>query len=196
VETLIVDGYNVIHAWAELKAELTRGPLEAARRRLIALLAEYAAVRQAQVTVVFDGPRTATAAEVEVIDGVSVRFSGRSGSADHLIERLAYDATRAGDSVTVATTDRLQRDLVRAMGAVTIDAASFELEVREALVETARGAERLREVARLAQRVEDLIPRDVAAQLEAIRRGLPVPPPAAQREGRPRRGSLPPDEPA
>ena len=172
METVIVDGYNVIHAWPELKAELTRGPLEAARRRLIAVLAEYAAVRHVQVTVVFDGPRAATGPEVEVIDGVSVRFSGRSGSADHLIERLAYDAARAGDMVTVATSDRLQRDIVRAIGGVTTDATSFEQEVRAALAETSEGVTRLREVARLSQRVEDVIPREVAEQLDAIRRGV------------------------
>jgi hypothetical protein len=193
METVIVDGYNVIHAWAELKAELTRGPLEAARRRLIALLAEYAAVRHVRVTVVFDGPRSATGPEVEVIDGVSVRFSGRSGSADHLIERIAYEATRAGDMVTVATSDRLQRDMVRAMGGVTMDATSLELEVRSALVETSEGVARLREVARLAQRVEDVIPREVAAQLDAIRRGVP---PAGEERGAEEGGSLPPGEPA
>lgn len=173
METVVVDGYNVIHAWPELKAELNRGPLEASRRRLIALLSEYAAVRNVRVTVVFDGPRTATGPEVEVIDGVSVRFSGRSGSADHLIERIAYEAAQAGDMVTVATNDRLQRDIVRAIGGVTMDATSFEREVRAALAETSEGVTRLREVARLTHRVEDAIPSDVAKQLDAIRRGVP-----------------------
>jgi uncharacterized protein len=190
METVIVDGYNIIHAWAELKAELTRGPLEAARRRLIALLSEYAAVRRVHVTVVFDGPRTATSPEAEVIDGISVHFSGRTGSADHLIERLVYDATRDGSTVTVATTDRLQRDMVRAMGGVTLDALSFELEVRAALVETSQGVVRLREVADLARRVENQIPREVAAQLDAIRRGLPPPTPDAGPAEEGGRGSL------
>jgi hypothetical protein len=56
-----------------------------------------------------------------------------------------------------------------------MDAGSFELEVRAALLETAEGVTRLRGIARLAQRVEDLVPRDVAAQLDAIRRGVPPP---------------------
>ena len=207
MDTVIVDGYNVIHAWPQLKAELARGPLEASRSRLIALLGEYAAVRHVRVTVVFDGPRTATAPEVEVVDGVEVRFSGRSGSADHVIERLAYEATRAGDAVTVATSDRLQRDMVRAMGGVTIDAVWFEREVRAALAETSAGAVRLRELASFSGRVEDRLPEDVAAQLEAMRLGRPIPPANAPENGRERaarrgkgrggpRGSLPGDAPA
>ncbi len=176
-ETLIVDGYNVIHAWPELKAELTRGPLADARRRLVSLLAEYAAVRPVRITVVFDGPRVAPTHEpgAELIDGVTVVFSGRSGSADHLIERLSYEATQRGHPVMVATSDRLQRDMVRAMGGTTIDARTFEGEVRSALAETAGGADRLRDQARTSRRVEDQLPADVRRHLEALRRGLPPP---------------------
>lgn len=177
MDAVIVDGYNIIHAWAELKAELLRGPLAEARSRLISLLAEYAAVRPVRITVVFDGPRASPVPDAapETIDGVRVLFSGRSGSADHLIERLAYAVTQRGDAVTVATSDRLQRDMVRAMGGTTMDARTFEGEVRAAISETAGGAERLRDQARTTRRVEDQLPADVRRHLEAIRLGLPLP---------------------
>ena len=173
MRVLIVDGYNVIHAWPELKSALDSAGLEESRRLLTALLAEYAAVRGVRVTVVFDGPRTSVASPPEVVDGVTIRFGGASGSADHVIERLAYKASQAGraSDVVVATSDRLQRDMVRAMGVPTIDARSLEAEVRGALGELGRDAERTRDQARFARRLEDRLDPDVRARLEAIRRG-------------------------
>jgi len=173
VRVLIVDGYNVIHAWPDLRSALDRAGLEESRRLLIAALAEFAAVRGVEVTVVFDGPRQAVAAPAEVVDGVTVRFGGASGSADFVIERLAYESSRAGlaGDVVVATSDRLQRDMVRAMGVATVDARTLEAEVRGALRELGQDAERLRDQARFARRLEDRLDPDVRARLEAMRRG-------------------------
>ena len=176
MSVVIVDGYNVIHAWPRLKALLGGGGGEEARRALVVELAEYAAVRRVAVTVVFDGPRRAASA-AEVVDGVTVVFSGRAGSADHLIERLAYEAARAGEArdVTVATSDRLQRDMVRAMGVATVDARSFESEVAIARRETGSHARRGREREELSRRVEQRLPADVLRRLESLRRGEPDP---------------------
>jgi predicted RNA-binding protein with PIN domain len=174
VRVLIVDGYNVIHAWPSLKAVLKTAGLEEARRRLISELSEHAAVSQVRTTVVFDGPRQRQpSGPPEVVDGVTVMFSGRAGSADHLIERLAYDAARAGDAadVTVATSDRLQGDMVRAMGVSTIDARSLESEVRAALADTGTAAERTRDQARFARRIEHHVDAATRARLEELRRG-------------------------
>jgi predicted RNA-binding protein with PIN domain len=174
MRVLIVDGYNVIHAWPSLKLVLNRAGLEEARRRLITELSEHAAVRQVRTTVVFDGPRQRVAVgPPDVIDGITVMFSGASGSADHLIERLAYEAARAGDAadVTVATSDRLQRDLVRAMGVSTIDARSLEAEVRAALADTGTAAETSRDQAKFSRRIEHQVDAETLAKLEELRRG-------------------------
>jgi uncharacterized protein len=191
MRALIVDGYNVIHAWTDLRSALDRAGLEESRRLLIAALAEYGAVRGVQITVVFDGPRRAVATGPETVDGVTVRFGGVSGSADHVIERLAYQASRQGlaADVVVATSDRLQRDMVRAMGVSTMDVRSLEAEVRGALGELTRDAERLRTQAGFARRLEDRLDADVRARLEAMRRGQPPPepPPASPDGGVPRR---------
>jgi len=180
VRSLIVDGYNAIHAWPSLKAALTAHGLEESRRRLVAALADYAATERIRVTVVFDAPRGAARAQAEeVIDGVEVRFSGGHESADHVIERLAYLATRGGpaDDVVVATSDRLQRDMVRAMGVTTIDARTLEAEVTAAAAGTAERATRMRDQAHHARRVEHHLSDDVRARLERIRRGDPPPAP-------------------
>src|SRR2546421_12963029 len=90
-----------------------------------------------------------------------------------MIERLACEWARAGSAsgVTVATNDRLQGELVRAMGVATIRASDLEAEVGGAAAESAGAAERSREVARFARRLEQRVSPEVAARLEALRRG-------------------------
>ena len=53
-EFLLVDGYNIIHAWDELK-ELCEISLESARQRLIDILSNYQGFKSITVIVVFDG---------------------------------------------------------------------------------------------------------------------------------------------
>lgn len=178
MRSLIVDGYNTIHAWPRLKRVLESHGLEESRRRLVAALAEYAATERVKVMVVFDAPRGAAQSE-EVVDGVEVRFSGGHESADHLIERLAYLATRGGpaEDVVVATSDRLQRDMVRAMGVTTMDARTLEAEVAAAATGTAERATRMRDAAHNARRVEHHLSDEVRRRLERLRRGDPPTPP-------------------
>jgi len=142
VDRLIVDGYNVTHAWPELK-ELMRVSLEAARDRLIERLATYAQVRDAEVTVVFDAHRTTAASNSRhLVDGVNVVFTRKGHSADHAIERLAYSLAGDGNPITVATSDRFQRDLVRGMGGAVISALELERQVIEAEKELGRSVDR------------------------------------------------------
>jgi len=129
VNRLIVDGYNVIHAWPSLK-RLLGVSLEAARDKLIERLSVYGLVTGDDVTVVFDAHHSsATSNAEENVEGVHVIFTRKGHSADHAIERLAYSATGAGDNLTVATSDRFQSDLVRGMGGAVISAPELERQV-------------------------------------------------------------------
>lgn len=141
MERLIVDGYNVVHAWPELKRLMNEASLEAARDRLIERLAVFGMVTGAEVTVVFDSRRAASATEV-MVEGVRVQFTRKGHSADHAIERLAYASTNAGDVITVATSDRFQRDMVRGMGGAVITAPELERQVIEAESEMGRRVKR------------------------------------------------------
>jgi predicted RNA-binding protein with PIN domain len=144
MERLIVDGYNVVHAWPSLK-QLMNVSLEDARDRLIDRLAVYSQVTGADVTVVFDAHRTASTANTEqTIQGVRVVYTRKGHSADHAIERLAYSVTAGEDPVTVATSDRFQRDLVRGMGGAVISSLELERRVVEAEREMGRTVERYR----------------------------------------------------
>jgi predicted RNA-binding protein with PIN domain len=143
MERVIVDGYNVIHAWPELKRLLTGASLEAARDRLVERLSVFGMVVVADVTVVFDAHHsTARANSEEMVEGVRVIFTRKGHSADHIIERMAYDATQAGDVITVATSDRFQRDLVRGMGGAVISALELERRVIDAEAEMGRRVQR------------------------------------------------------
>jgi predicted RNA-binding protein with PIN domain len=143
MERVIVDGYNVIHAWPQLKRLLGDASLEAARDKLIDRLSVFGMVAGANVTVVFDAHHSAVRTNSEeVVEGVRVVFTRKGHSADHLIERIAYDASQTGDMITVATSDRFQRDLVRGMGGAVISAEELERRVVNAEQEMGRSVQR------------------------------------------------------
>ena len=137
MERLIVDGYNIIHAWPSLK-RLLGVSLEAARDKLVERLSVYGLVTGAEVTVVFDSHQKAAARATaeEIVEGVRVVFTRRGHSADQVIERIVYAA--AGGVVTVATSDHLQSDMVRGMGGAVISATELERRVIDAEAELGR----------------------------------------------------------
>lgn len=139
MERLIVDGYNVIHAWTSLKRLTANASLEDARDKLIERLAVLSQVTGADVTVVFDAHHASSLSNSrETIEGVHVLFTRKGHSADHAIERIVYQAADAYDAITVATSDRFQRDLVRGMGGAVISTEELERQVVEAEQEMTR----------------------------------------------------------
>jgi predicted RNA-binding protein with PIN domain len=143
VSQLIVDGYNVVHAWPSLKRLLSAATLEDARDKLVERLAVLAMVTGEDVTVVFDAHHSRAMSNSEsVVDGVRVVFTRRGHSADHSIERLAYRASEQGEVITVATSDRFQGDLVRGMGGAVISALELERRVVDAEDEMTRRVKR------------------------------------------------------
>jgi predicted RNA-binding protein with PIN domain len=143
VERVIVDGYNVIHAWPQLKRLLGDASLEAARDKLVDRLSVFGMVESADVTVVFDAHHsTARTNTQQTVEGVHVIFTRKGHSADHAIERIAYQASQVGDVITVATSDRFQRDLVRGMGGAVISAEELERRVIAAEEEMGRRVQR------------------------------------------------------
>ncbi len=134
-----MDGYNVIHAWTSLKKLMSTASLEAARDELIQRVSVLGMITGESVTVVFDAHHsTSRANSSEMVEGVQVTFTRKGHSADHAIERLAYDASKSGDIITVATSDRFQRDLVRGMGGAVISALELERRVIDAEQEMTR----------------------------------------------------------
>ena len=140
---LIVDGYNVVHAWPPLKRLMSTASLEAARDELVRRMSVLGMVSGEDVTVVFDAHHSkAISNSQETVDGVRVIFTRKGHSADHSIERLAYQARNAGEVITVATSDRFQGDLVRGMGGAVISALELERRVVDAEQEITRRVNR------------------------------------------------------
>jgi len=135
VSRLVVDGYNILHAWPDLARAMRTEGLEEARRRLVTRLAEYRATTGNEVLIVFDAhKRSAGSADGQIVEGVEVRYGSAHESADHVIERLMYEASRRGTvlEMILATDDHLQRDLVRGMGVPTMGSRALQAEVERA----------------------------------------------------------------
>ena len=103
---LIVDGYNIIFAWEEL-AQLAKGDLDAARRRLCDLLSSYAGFKKCRTVVVFDGYKVkGNPGEKIHFHNIQVVYTKENETADAYIEALVYQIGN-NYSVRVATSDSL-----------------------------------------------------------------------------------------
>ena len=172
MERLIVDGYNIIFAWPDL-ASLKDVNLQDAREMLIATLSDYAAMTRQTVTVVFDSHRRPDAeASEQTISGVEVVYSGRKTSADHVIERLLFEA-RASDEVTVATSDALQRDLALGRKIKTVSALTLKGQVDAVLAQRNQQIGDTRARSDIARRLEDRLDPKTRERLDRLRRGEP-----------------------
>ncbi len=108
---LLVDGYNVIFAWDELK-ELAEKNLDGARGRLLDLLCNYQAVKGCRLIAVFDAYRLAGhPTEVSDYHNIHVVFTKEAETADQYIEKFAHENSHKYD-VTVATSDGLEQIII------------------------------------------------------------------------------------
>ncbi len=173
MRALIVDGYNALHAWPTLRPMMDGGRLADARERLIGLLADHAAATGLDITVVFDSHGATGPGEVTKEHGITVRYGTAAATADHVIERMAHLATRSGPdrAITVATSDRLQRELVFAMGVAVMTTQALCAEVDETIRATQSIADAGRQQALITRRLEDSLDPDVRSALERMRRG-------------------------
>ena len=103
---LIVDGYNIIHAWDTL-AETAKSDLEAARRQLCDILSSFAGFRECYLVVVFDGYKVkGNPGEKQQYHNIQVVYTGENQTADAYIEFLAAQVG-PNYAVKVATSDAL-----------------------------------------------------------------------------------------
>lgn len=172
MDRLIVDGYNIIFAWPELAA-LKDIKLEDARDLLITILGDYAAMTRQQITVVFDSHRRPDSQPSEhAVNGVRVVYSGRKSSADHVIERLLFEA-RPSDEITVATSDSMQRDLALGREVKTVSALTLKAQVDAVLSQRNRQIGDRRAQSEISRRLEDRLDATTRERLDRIRRGEP-----------------------
>jgi len=133
-EYVLVDGYNIIFAWDDLK-KLAQDNLDLARTRLIDQLRNYQGFRQCPVIVVFDAYKVKNnPGSIERFGDLSVVYTKEAETADMYIERVTHELGKK-HKVRVATSDGLEQVIILGHGALRISADSFRQEVMQ--VETA-----------------------------------------------------------
>ncbi len=121
---LLVDGYNIIFAWEDLK-ELANSELEAARNALAERMEAYAVMRQCEVIIVFDAYRVrGNRGEIEKIKNITVVYTKEAETADSYIERATHELSK-NHRVRVATSDRLEQLIILGNGALRMSAAEL-----------------------------------------------------------------------
>ena len=127
-DTVVIDGYNVIFAWDELRA-LSETSLDAARQKLTEVLISYHGFTGSDVVLVFDGyARKDNPGEKDVVSGVRVVYTKQNESADLYIERLLHDIGR-NHTVRVVTSDNLIRLSALGSGILRTGAREFGSEM-------------------------------------------------------------------
>jgi len=128
-EYLLVDGYNIIFAWDELKA-IAKDSLEMARKELIDILCNYRGFRDCELILVFDAYKVkGNKGEVEKFHNITVVYTKEAETADMYIEKVTHEIGRK-HKVRVATSDNLEQLIILGNGAVRISADAFYREVK------------------------------------------------------------------
>ena len=134
---LLVDGYNILFAWDELK-ELSRTSLDAARHVLMNLLCNYQGYRGCTLILVFDAYKVPQGlGSVEKYHNIHIVYTRQAETADQYIERLSFEL-RGRRRVRVATSDNLEQLIILGHGAERISAQHFHDEVYTAQAEIER----------------------------------------------------------
>ena len=128
---LVVDGYNMIFAWQELRP-LAEQDLDAARRRLQDLLSSYAGFKKHTVVLVFDGYKNkGSIGEKTVSGGLRVVYTAEGETADAYIQALAAEVGRSY-TLRVASSDSLVQLSSLGSGVLRVSARELEQEVLQA----------------------------------------------------------------
>ncbi len=130
-EYLLVDGYNIIFAWEELK-KLAAENLDAAREGLINILCNYCGVRGCELIVVFDAYKVkGNPGSVEKVHNISVVYTKEAETADMYIEKVTHELGRKHNNIRVATSDGLEQLIILGNGAYRVSASAFYEEVKQ-----------------------------------------------------------------
>lgn len=129
ISYLLVDGYNIIHAWSELE-ELSRINMDSARDKLLDIMCNYQGMKKCELIVVFDAYRVSGHHE-EYMDyhNIHVVYTKEAETADHYIEKFAHENGKKYN-ITVATSDGLEQVIIRGAGCLLYSAREFEKEVK------------------------------------------------------------------
>jgi uncharacterized protein len=128
MQILLVDGYNIIGAWSELR-KLKEIKLLDARDRLIELMAEYKAYTGIRVIVVFDAHLVPGIENKKKQYNVEVIYTRKNEIADERIEKLTKELSSRRSQIYVATSDLTEQRVIFGQGALRKSARELEIEM-------------------------------------------------------------------
>ena len=135
-EYLLVDGYNVIFAWDELK-ELAKVSIEAARDKLMDILCNYQGYKKCVLILVFDAYKVeGYALEIQKYHNIHVVYTKEAETADQYIEKVVHHIGRKYH-VTVVTSDGVEQVITMGQGGTRISSRDFldEIEYTRKMIE-------------------------------------------------------------
>lgn len=165
---LVVDGYNIINAWDELR-DIAKDDLENARERLISDIIEYAEFTGRKAIVVFDAYNVKNSMEkIEERKYITVVYTREHQTADSYIERFITSLSRY-DDVRVATNDYAEQQIVLGKGASRISARELKLDLDH--VKTKIKEKNSSHVKKIQRNwLEERLDKETLSKLENIRR--------------------------
>jgi predicted RNA-binding protein with PIN domain len=127
---LLIDGYNIIFAWDDLK-KLAQESLELARVALIDRICNYQAILKNNVIIVFDAYKVkGNNREIEREHGISVVYTKEAETADTYIERVSHELAK-NHRVRVATSDGQEQLIIFGNGAIRVTARGLLAEMND-----------------------------------------------------------------
>lgn len=128
---LLVDGYNIIFAWDELKKTAAEN-LDAARAELINMMCSYQGCTGYEVIIVFDAYKVkGKHRDIEKFYNISIVYTKESETADSYIERVSHELSKK-HRVLVATSDGLEQMIILGNGAMRMTAAELYMRYKAA----------------------------------------------------------------
>ena len=127
-EYLLVDGYNIIFAWEDLK-ELSKINIEGARGKLMDILSNYQGYKKNTVILVFDGYKVqGNVEEVMKYHNIYVVYTKEAETADQYIEKTVQEIGKK-HHVMVATSDALEQMIILGQGAQRVSARELREQI-------------------------------------------------------------------
>lgn len=143
-EILIVDGYNIIFAWDELK-KLAETSLELARGCLADILSNYQGYKKNEIILVFDAYKVKeNSGKIIHYHNIDIIYTKEQQTADAFIEAISYQ-TAGKYQVRVATSDGMEQIVILTNGAARMTARELYKDVEETKKEIEKQAERLKD---------------------------------------------------
>ncbi len=129
-EFLLVDGYNIIFAWENLK-KLATEDVQAAREKLANILCNYRGFKNLDVILVFDAYRVkGNVGSIEQYHNITIVYTKEAETADMYIEKVTHEIGKK-HRVRVATSDGLEQIIIMGHGAMRLSASALWEEVKE-----------------------------------------------------------------